>query len=216
MLLSEARARVLRLVDDDSSKYNVDGLFTDIDDALKTAQIETWQTAVASGNSIFVIEAPLTTGATGIGDLTTIKPMKLVNVALKNGTQRLTVPPARFDEAPTNAGAGLILAIAYVPRVAFPSASGNPFVWASANIADLSPLLDKLMCVIAASELKIIENEDNNGMERRKTELRLAVSEMLSIPSWSVLPLDGFSAERRGSGFAYVMPAPDTLQLVLA
>lgn len=214
MLLSEARTKVLALIDDDNTRFNGDGLFTEVDDALLTAQKEVWQSAVASGCSLFEQETTVPTNASGVADLTTIKPLRIVNVAQILSGVRWLLEPSRLDQAPANAAIVITLAITYVPRLSFPSAPGNPFVWGHANITDTS-LFDKLMCAIAASELKIKDNEQNTALEKRKDELRAAVTEMISAVSWSAIPMDQFSQDRNLAIYGYVMTAPDTLQLVL-
>lgn len=218
MDLTTARTRVLALADDDDgSRFNVDGTFAVVDDALKTAQIEAWTEAVGTGSSSLVQEVSITTSSAGVADLTTIKPLRIDNVALSQSNIRLNVPPARFDQAPTSALISRTLLIALVTRAAFPSAPSGVFVWGHANLADASPVLDKLMIAIAASELKIKDNEPNPGLEKRKAELRASVESALSIPTWSVLPLDSITGvDNNDSGFSWIMTAPDTLQLVLA
>jgi hypothetical protein len=210
MLLSEARTRVAALCDDDGTRFSE----SEIDDALLTAQKETWQQAVKSGASFLTIETTaISTNSSGVADLTGIKPIKIVNVAEMRSGQRYAMNPTRLDQAPQNASVVVPLAIAYVPRLSFPSAAGNPFVWGHANVTDTS-LFDKLMCALAASELKIKDDEQNKALEKRKDELRAAVNEMLSIPGWSVMPMDSFSSDRALSSYAWVLTAPDTLQLV--
>lgn len=209
MLLSEGRSRVRRFTDSVNDPRFSDA---DIDDALKTAQLEAWQFAVAQGTRIFQLEASVTTSGQGVADLTTIKPIDIINVSLFSGSTRLVVSPCRHDEAPTFVTSALTLKIVYVPRVSFPAGPSSAFVWGTAAITS-TDTMDSLMCAIAASELKVTEAEVNAGLEARKNELKVSVASQLSIPGWSVRPLDSFTVGDRDAGMSWLMTAPDTLQL---
>ena len=211
MLLSEARTRVAALCDDDGTRFSE----SEIDDALLTAQKEVWQLAVNSGSRIFEQQTTITTNSSGVGDLTGIKPIKIVSISEFLSGVRYLVNPQRHDQAPANATISTTLAIVYIPRTTFPANASTAFTWGHANITDTS-LFDKLMCVIAVSDLKIKDAEVNPALESRKAELRTALVESISIPGFSVIPMDQFTAERDLSSYEYVMTAPDTLQLVLA
>lgn len=210
MLLSEARTQVAQLVDDEAAeKYST----TEIDNALKTAQLETWQHAVGSGSNAFNVDAAFTSTSAGVVDLSSVAPRRIVSVAHVVSTRRLKVQPVRFDDSPQDHASAESLRIVYVPKVTFPASAGTAFTWGHANI-DTS-MFDQLMSVIAASHLKIKESEVNAMMERRKDELRALVLETLSIPTWTVVPLDSLAGRSNGSAdFSYVMTAPHTMQLV--
>jgi hypothetical protein len=215
MILSDARTRLLRLVDDDGSRWNAAGDNAELDDALKTAQEEVWLRLIESGAGIFEQEAAISSSSAGVVDLTTLKPIKIVALSLVASTSRLLIEPCRMDTSPTNAPGIRTLLITYVPRVSFPANAGAAFVWGHANVT-ATAIYDKLMCAIAASELKIKDGETNKALETRKTELLDAALRTIDIPDWTVMPLDEFSDDDRGSGLEYVATAPDTLQLVIA
>jgi hypothetical protein len=215
MSLTTARSTIERMVDDaDGEKYNRDGLNTELDFALTTAQAEVWQSVVNAGSNIFNVETSLTTSSAGVADLTSLRPIKLLNVAVTAAAgQRLTVPPIRIDQAPINNASTWTLMITYVGRCSFPANPGDPFVWGSAGI-DVTTLFDTLTCSIAASQLLIKEGIQNPALEQRKTELRAAVQQTLSVPTWSVMPLDQFVRSRFMSGMYYILTSVDHLQLV--
>src|SRR5689334_13195996 len=127
MLLSEARTRTLNLVDDaDGVKYPGS---TEVDDALGTAQEEVYHLLIGGGANLFTQEAAISSSAAGVVDLTTIKPLKLVNLAESVSGGRLTINPARFYEAPITATGALALLIAYVARPVFPASASTAFAW---------------------------------------------------------------------------------------
>ena len=211
--LTTIRSRVLALLDDAGcEKYNTDALFTDVDAALVTAQLEVFQVA-AGASDIFAQEASVTTTAAGVGDLTSIKPLRLMNVALAYGVGRLNILPARFDEAPMNYPGIQTLKVRYVARPVFPTPATD-FVWGHVNVTSTA-LLEQLMCVKAGADLKVKEGEINKVIEKRIVELRDAVLSTFSAPGWSVMPIDAYGRSRRNSGLRYIMTAPDTLQLVV-
>lgn len=210
MLLSEARTRVRRHVDDEDSVRFVDA---EVDDALRSGQIEAHRLAYLSAPSLFAVEGSISTTSAGIADVSALAPARILNVAVSSGSQRLTVSPVRMDAAPTDAAGVQSLKITYVARVSFPTASGNPFVWGHANVNGDD--IAALMCILAAGELLIKDGAVNQALESREAKLRASVASAAGIPGWTVLPLDSFSDPGAQSCFSYVMTAPDTLQLVL-
>lgn len=208
--LTDARTRVGFLLD---SAIGVRFTTTDVDAALATAQYEAMLHAVTAGANIFTKTGTVTTSSAGVGDLSTLAPLKLVNVTYVSGSTRLQVVPSRQADVVQHYQAAVPLTVTYVPRPTFPASGAANFVWGSATI-NLPPL-DDLMCVIAASHLKATDGEQNIVLEARKLELKGTVSSLINIPGWSVMSMDsGLRAiGGRGAGFVYVMTAFDTLQL---
>jgi hypothetical protein len=203
--LSAARTRVARLVDDEAAAVYTTA---EIDDALTTAQAEVMRLAVSSGSNVFTAEAAVTTTSAGTADLSSLRPLQIEHVALSAGGARYTIRPARYVDAPANHLATEQLLVAYVASPIFPASEGALFVWGAADY----PLLDQLMCVLAASELKVKEGEQLAGLEKRKEELVGQVASTLHMPGWAVAPLAW--ARRRPAHLRYLMTGPETLQLV--
>jgi hypothetical protein len=213
MLLSEARTRALKMVDDaPADKYDT----TEVADALRVAQGEVWGLVLSSGSNVFNTQASFSSSGVGVLDLSSVAPRRLVSVSQYLSGSRLTVRPARLDEGPSNLALATTLSVVYVPDVTFPAGEGNAFVWGGTTIAEsIRVLLDSLLVGIAALELKPKEGEVNKGLQQRVDEKRAAVLELVSVPGWSVMPLDSMAGGRVSrASFRYVVTGPHTLQLV--
>lgn len=218
MLLSEARTKVLKLLDDESgARYDADGSKSEVDTALKTAQGEAWTEAVSAGANLFQTEAAFSSSSAGVVDLSSITPRRIVNVALANGTTRLAVLPVRLDDVLTTYASIVTLRVAYVPGVTFPAGAGSSFVWGSASVAaDVVAPIEALMCAIAASDIAPKDATVNALLERRKDELRASIRKLASVPGWTIMPLGAPTGRSKRAAFGYVTgTAPHTLQLVV-
>lgn len=213
MLLSEAETRVQRFMDDGAAYL---ATIAEIDTALRVAQEEVYQLIVGSGNALFEQEASISSNGSGVVDLTTIKPLEIIDVlqSLAPNAPRLTVLPARSGDGFQFASSTVNLVIRYTARASFPASSSSPFVWGTSNVTATN-IFDQLMCAIAASELKIREGETNTPLERRKAELRAAAMASLDIPGWRPMVLSSGYPRRDLSYFHYIMTAPDVMQLVI-
>lgn len=208
--LTDARTRVGFLLD---SEIGIRFTNTDIDAALASAQYETLLHAVTAGANIFTKTGTVTTSTAGVADLSTLAPLKVVNVVYKSGSTKLQVVPSRQADVIQDYQAAVSLTVTYVPRPSFPASGAANFVWGSSTI-NLPPL-DDLMCVIAASHLKATDAEQNVVLDARKAELKGTVASLINIPGWSVMSMDSSlrAIGGRGAGFVYVMTGFDTLQL---
>jgi len=205
MTLATARARVRYLLDDVAP--GVIATDADIDDALTTAMFEAYQFFVQGGANIVQTAGLVSTNTSGVADLTTLAPLRIMGVNIVQGGMRVQIPPLRLAQIQYYYPLAQPLEIIYVPRCTFPTAPGNPFVWGFSTI-DL-PVLDKLMVAIAASELKIVDAEILQGLEQRKRELRDAVDAVSNVPSFSVLPM----SPQGQPTLRYAMIARDSLAL---
>jgi hypothetical protein len=212
--LTQARTALLELVDDeDGVRFNADGLFTTVDRALKTGQKEAWKRAFGSGTNTIHTKGTFTSSSAGVVDLTSVKPKRLVNVAYATGGQRLNVKPVRWEAAPTDYRSAVSLEVVYVPAVSFPASGAASFVWVNANVE--GEVFEELMLFLAAGSLLPKEAVNNPTWKERKQELIEAVEAEVSVPSWSVMPLDAFAKrQQRRAPFSYVVTGPHTLQLV--
>lgn len=207
--LTLARTRVRTLVDDPIVTASAGVRYTndDVDDALKTAFFEVYGIATDGGSNLFQVEGQVTASGTGLASLTTLAPKRVVAAAIQQGANRIQVPAMRTIDVSTLYQRSETLVVTYVPRVVFPVNPGDSFIWGQATI-DL-PQLDKLMIAIAASELKIVDAEVLQGLEKRKEELVAAVMSLGSSPSWTVLPM----TPPRRDVVRYLMTGFDQLQL---
>ncbi len=208
MSLTQARARVRFIIDDPSP--GVIASDADIDDALTTAQQEVYGIITASSNLVQTTGL-VSTANDGTASLTALAPKKVCGVAIVQGLMRVQVPPLRAAQMQYRYTAVESLELVYVPRVTFPSAPGNNFVWGSAAL-DI-PVADKLMCMVAASEIKIVDAEVLDGIENRKMELQTAINALINVPSWSVLPL---GPQNMQPFLRHIMTGFDTLALCYA
>jgi hypothetical protein len=212
MTLLQARDRVRALIDDtDANPLSSDD---DLDDALTTAQVEVMQFVLSSGSNLLGVEVAKTSSADGVVDLSDVTPMKVNHVHHVLATARMQVLPARSSDFSSTVAAAQTLKIGYVARPAFPAADDDAFVWASTLDA---PLLDKLLCLLAASEAWIRSgSKPLEALEVRKAEVRNAILGSLNIPQWTVMPLVAATRypTQRYASFQWVMTAPDTMQLV--
>lgn len=210
MLLSEARTRVANILDDaPAARWST----SEIDTALTSAQAEVMQLAVGSGSNLFRTTTSVSSGATGLVDLTAIRPLRIIDLAQTVGTARYPVLPASIgDIVQTRTGPDQFQLV-YVPRPSFPSAAGNPFIWSTSQVN--LPQMDSLLCFIAASELKVKEGEVNVGIESRKQELRNTVMSEINVPTWRVMSMRAATRypTARNSGLYYVVSSPDVLQI---
>lgn len=210
MTLAQAITRTRFLLDD----TDANPLVTDaeITTALEVAQEEVWRLVVTSGANVFNQQATLSSSTAGVVDLSSIKPIDVVNVAIVVGNMRTQVRPVRVFDYAHAVLAVYSLAVTYIPRVTFPTLSSDPFVWSTAAIS--STTLDQLVCHIAASQCWVRTGDPPNAaIERRKDELLASIATIVSIPSWSATPLNERGTER-DSGIFWVRTAHDQLQLV--
>lgn len=213
MLLSAARLRVLKLVDDAAADvYDT----SEVADALLSGQVETWRIAQGAGPNIFNTTTTFTSSAAGVVDLTSVKPARILNVSsLLNGA-RMNVRAFRIEEAPSNYATSVALSILHVPDAVFPAAEPSAFVWGNSGIAtSTEALLNSLMILIAALELKPKEAELLAGLQARKDEKEELVASLTSVPGWAVHPMDISGGLGRIASYGYIMTAPHTLQLVI-
>lgn len=210
MLLSEARSRVRNVIDDVEAERQTTA---QVDAALKAGQAEALLWAVSEGSNLFTLEASITSSSAGVVNLSSLTPLRVSGVSIRSGTSRFPVRPCSpMDVLETYAAAETLL-VSYVPRPVFPASDSAAFVWSSSAVS--VPPLDGLMCMIAASELKITEGEQLAGLEARKEELRKAAKHLIDIPQWTNGP--GRASRypsTRLSGVSWYASAPDTLQLV--
>jgi hypothetical protein len=135
-------------------------------------------------------------------------------VQVVDGDYRRDVRPARACDVRAHEARIESLAISHVPSPVFPALAASAFVFGS-GVVDV-PELEALMCAIAASELKMLEGQENKGLERRKAELEHRVRNMQDVPAWSAMAAsgaDGIGAWNT-SGYSWAILQPHTLQLV--
>jgi hypothetical protein len=218
MLLSEARTKVLKLLDDeDGARYDAAADSSELDIALKSAMGEAWTQAIANGADLFVQEASFSSDSTGLVDLSASKVRRIDNVAQIISTTRLTVPCVNLSDIVNTMASVVTLKIAHIPGVTYPSAAGNAFVWGSSTLADdVAAPLNNLMCTLAACDLAPKDENLTKALQNRKDDLRSTLRLLASAQGWSVTPLGGLSGRSKRASFAYVAGiAPYKLQLVL-
>ena len=208
---ANARDRVRYYLDDADAVLATDD---QVNDALQTAQEETWQVVVNSGSTLARREEEISaaSGAADLATLLTYKPARVITVAEKRSADtRLTVLAARPTDAMTKYNNAVTLFVNYVPRVDDITNDTDPFVCGDADAP--SRVLDDLMCIRAAQALKIAEGEVNAALERRAVDLQRLAADQLNIPNVHAMPLSARRL-RTKSRFRYVMSNPYTLQLV--
>jgi hypothetical protein len=218
LILSEARTKTLKLLDDeDGSRFDAAGDSTELDIALKSAMGEAWTFAVSNGADLFVTESSFSSDSTGLVDLSSVKVRRIDNVAQIIGTTRLTVPCVNLSDVVNTMAQVVTLKIAHIPGVTFPTAAPNAFVWGSSTLADdVAAPINNLMCAIAATDLEPKRAQRSAALGERKNDLRAALKALSSSQGWSVTPLGGLSGRSKRASFAYVAGiAPYKLQLVL-
>lgn len=208
MLLSEARSVALRLLDsEEGERYNRDGLFTEVDLALRNAQAEVYANAVAMLPSAFTREGNVT-ATSGVASLTVLAPYSIRRVAENASGHRLMVDSVPYWSSPTNSAESVSLSLLYVPRVVFPATDATAFDWLT--ISTLSSILDQWMCCVAALNLNIKANKGNQLLATRADRLQETFASVAVIPTST--PINGYQGER--SAFGYFMSGPDELRLV--
>lgn len=209
MLLSAARTRVLALVDDAEGVKFVGT--TEVDDALSTAQEEVYELIVGTGSGLFTQEASVSSSSAGLVDLTTLRPLKIVSLSQVTGGARLAIFPSQYEPL-QNYAAIETLKIVYAPRPTFPASAGTAFAWGHTNVTAVKRF-ESLMCMLAASELKVKEGERNGPLTDRIATLRQSVEDSVTPSGWAVIPLAGYPGGTT-SRLKYTQTAPDNLQLV--
>lgn len=208
MTLAEARATVRRMLDDVAQeRWDSDAANTEVDSALVTAQSEALQVAAACGTNLLSVTGAFTSTSSGVVDLSSVKPARVKSVNSVVAGIAIPVDPWRAGDGLRAHPQAEAISVVYVPGPVFPASSGANFVWGSSAVD--APELDKFMCAIAASEMKIKEGEVNAGLEKRKAELRAAVETRVSVPSWTSRPMN-----RRRLWWGWTMSGPHTMQLV--
>ena len=206
--LTVARTRVKKYLDD------VDGLVADSDTvtdaALEVAQHAVYLQATAWAPQRFQIEGNVTTNGSGVGDLSSLDPVRVLAVNHYSGNSRQPIPAGSFTDGPTNVLAAYTLKILYIPKLTFPATGGDAFVWGQSAL-DI-PLLDDLMCLHAASHLTLLKDAHNRQLERRLEVIENKAKNVLNFSTWKVMPLRGRSGD---SGLVYLMTDPVSLQLAV-
>lgn len=205
--LTEARTRILKLVDD------VDGIVADSDtvkdDALKSAFHAVYLQAAQHAPQRFAKTTQVTTDANGEADLSTLDPVRILSVSHYASNARSPIPAMRLDDGPTNALGVKTLEISYLPALAFPASGAANFAWGQADL-DL-PILDDLLCLRAASTLTALMDQPNAQLELLIARAEKDVANIANFSTWRVMPLRGRSTD---SGLGYVMTDAVSLQLV--
>lgn len=210
--ITQAIARVRFLIDDKDANPLISD--AEILVALETAYQEVWQLAIVSGANIYNQQVNLTSDGNGVLDLSAFKPMKIVNVALKLGNVFLQVKPCRLGDGLINVPGPQTFRVTYVPRVVLPAAGVDPIEWPIDIILD--PVLDQLLCVVAAADVWIKTGQPTlPSLAEKRGQLEASVKAKINIPGWSVTTLG-----RRGglgqtnAGFYWQQSAYDSIQFV--
>lgn len=214
MLLSDARTRTRRFLDAVDDAGTADSRFGDgeVDAELKAAQSSIWR-MVADRCSLWATETTVTTTSAGVGDLSALNPIRILNVGLSmGGITREQVQPARARDGMTNLPLVATLRISYIPRPTAPAVAGDTFTWGASAAAEFdTELLDKAVCIRAALALNVKEAEQRPRLDAEWQRIEAEILRIASIPRFSARPLRG----RQGkSGIFWMLTAPDTLQLV--
>jgi hypothetical protein len=209
MTLAQAITRVRFLLDDSDANPLISD--AEITTALEVGQEEVWQLVIDSGANVFYQTADIASPGNGVVDVSSIKPLKIINVAQVVGTYALQIPPCRPFDGFAPVLSAVNVRLVYVPRATFPALSSDPFVWSQAAISMTT--LDQLLCHTAAAQCWVRTGEPPlASMEKRRAELAASVTSSINIPSWSVSPLDDTGST--DSGFYWRRTSHDTLQLV--
>lgn len=184
MLLSEARAEVRTHLDDLTGQLATD---VQVDAALTKAQYDAAWLYVSAGGTLMLQETTITTNGSGVADLSTIKPLKIHNVALSTGGYRQRILPINIGDIESPYSGVQTLIVSYSPRMAFPAGPTLPFVWG--NAAVILPPLDDYTCVCAAVKLKAIDGEVNQVLVARQAELKAEIAGLINNPSWTAMPM---------------------------
>ncbi len=205
--LTLARARVLKYADD------VDTLAADSttvqDDALAAAHHAVYLQASTWAPQRFAKEASVTTASTGVADLSSIDPVRILSVSHFSGNTRSPIPAANLADGPTNILGAKTLKLTYLPALTFPSSGSAVFEWGQAALD--FPLLDDLLVLRAASAITAIFDEPNGHLEKLIARAERDIQAVANFSTWRVLPLRSRSRE---SGLCYVMTDATSLQLV--
>lgn len=208
----EARTRVRLRIDDEDAVLVTD---TEVDDAIALAQEEVWHMVVEAGGNLAAREVSISAvnGTADLASLITPPPLRLINVAEKNGVNgKLTILPARASDGMTNYPTSSVdLYITYIPQVSEVLNDSTDYVWGDVSVP--ARVLNELMVLKAAQTLKITENEVNGALERRAADLERIALNQINMPSVYAMPLIGRST-RTKSRLRYVLTSPYTLQLV--
>lgn len=196
------------------SKYlddvdNVDASTSEAQDALKTAHWETYLQASMWAPQRFQTETTVTTSSAGVGDLSSLDPVRILAVNEYASGTRYPIPAASLSDGPTNVSGVRTLKVLYLPALTFPSSGSAEFAWGQSGI-DL-PFLDDLMCLKAAAKLTVFLDRQNKQLEREIEKATQQAQRLMNLSTWRVMPLRGRS---RKSGLAYVMTDAVSLQIV--
>jgi hypothetical protein len=209
--LAQARTRVRFLVDDLSGTVADD---TQTDAALASAQQEAFHLAVNYNPNMFSQDLAWSSNSSGVITFSTAMPpyipMRIVSVAVLDGTRRYIVPPSRTNDVSEFASVTETGRMTYVPSVSFPSGSGVQFYWGDSTIN--IPPLDEYMCALAATQIKINDGELNTALESRLNRLQRTVEKFVNPSSITAMPMDDTGNARR-SKYVWVRTSSTTIQL---
>ena len=103
------------------------------------------------------------------------------------------------------------LRVRHIPALSFPAADADAFVWGQSDVN--LPLLDDLLVLHAAAQLKVTDDEESRTLAGRIKAAEDALQVMLDRDGWSSAPLiaPGCYGD---PGLAYILTDATTLQLV--
>lgn len=168
LTLTQARTRVLRLLDDPTgARYNVDGLFTDIDQALQYSVTTCLQRAARAGVDRFDVEITGTTSAVDGSLAFTSSALTLVrgvSIAVGNSTYQIPEKPPLRSGFPDLAARAVTMLAVKEHTIPLTGSASQPLVNVSGAACGSWASLDEWCCQTAALYLVTMDNEKRDTL----------------------------------------------------
>lgn len=167
--LAQLRLRVYNILDDNGTG-TTDGTrwaLTEVDTALAVA-VDIVAATYASMGGSKLDELVSVTCTSGLGDLSSYKPLVVKAVSINQGGMFYPISASSQNEAMQNNTSYQTLAVRLVRSATFPTSSGDTVSYGSASGI---PVFDELICGLAARMLLRKDREVIQGLETQAKEL---------------------------------------------
>jgi len=173
MTLAEARTRVLQYLDDPNNRR---WSTAEVDAALKFALSYCLTTYATAGGRRFVVEHSVTTSAsTGQVSLTSQLPMNVLGVVVVEANITTRIKPIRRRDRDVKDLVARSLIVEVMTEYDLSATSGHPLVGVGATAANTWPAFDEWVCVAAAKNCGVKDNDKRPGLIMLEQEQARAV-----------------------------------------
>lgn len=185
LTLAEARTIVADHLDDAS---NDRWTTAQLDIGLKFALGACTDDYAANGGDRLQKVLSTTSDTSGLIDLSSVDPKKILGVALTIGNRFFPVSECTYEERGLNDSSARSFTVRYMPTFTLPTNTGHPIVGSAATAAKTFDSFDNWICSRAALFCSIKDADARQELRVLEQELRRTVMEYPKIPRATAFP----------------------------